>query len=141
MALDAPQWRNFLTQSEHSQYLIVFLISTFQLVVSEILRGAEIYVRGPVHLYTPSGKFFVPEASTSLCRMAFLISTFQLLLSKILGGFQIYTRRPYAPWTPSSGEIFFTYSEYFTISNCVFNFNILPLVHCVSKKSSPLGLS
>jgi len=41
-----------------------------------------------------------------------------LLLSEILGGSQIYTRRPYAPWTPSSGEIFFTCSEYFTISNC-----------------------
>jgi len=51
-----------------------------------------------------------------------------LLLSEILGGSQIYTKRPYAPWTPSSGEIFITYSEYFTISNCVFNFNILPLV-------------
>ena len=25
-------------------------------------------------------------------------------------------------------EKFFTYSEYLTISNCVFNFNILPLV-------------
>ena len=27
-----------------------------------------------------------------------------------------------------SGEFFFTQSEYFTISNCVFNFNILALV-------------
>ena len=51
-----------------------------------------------------------------------------LLLSEILGRSHIYTRRLYAPWTPSSGEIFFTYSEYFTKSNCVFNFNILPLV-------------
>ena len=25
-------------------------------------------------------------------------------------------------------KFFFTYSEYFTISNCVFNFSILPLV-------------
>ena len=51
-----------------------------------------------------------------------------LLLSEILGGSQIYTRGPYALWTPPSGEIFFTQSEYFTISNCVFNFNILALV-------------
>jgi len=43
-------------------------------------------------------------------------------------GSQIYTRGPYAPWMPTSGEIFFTQSEYFTISNCVFNFNILALV-------------
>ena len=51
-----------------------------------------------------------------------------LLLSEILGGSQIYTGWPYVPWTPPIGEIFFTQSEYFTISNCVFNFNILALV-------------
>ena len=52
-----------------------------------------------------------------------------LVFSEILGGSQIYTRGPYAPWTPPSGEIFFTQSEYFTISNnCVFNFNILAVV-------------
>ena len=51
-----------------------------------------------------------------------------LLLSEILGGSQIYTMGPYAPWTPPSGEIFFTQSEHFAISNGVFNFNILALV-------------
>jgi len=51
-----------------------------------------------------------------------------LLLSEILGGSQIYTGGSYAPWTPPIGEIFFTQSEYFTISNRVFNFNILALV-------------
>jgi len=51
-----------------------------------------------------------------------------LLFSEILGGSQIYTSGIYAPWTPPIGEIFFTQSEYFTISNCVFNFNILALV-------------
>ena len=51
-----------------------------------------------------------------------------LVFSEILGGSQIYTSGPYAPWTPPIGEIFFTQSEYFTISNCVFNFNILALV-------------
>jgi len=50
-----------------------------------------------------------------------------LLLSEILGGYQIYTRGPYAPWTPLADN-FFDKSEYFTISNCVFNFNILALV-------------
>ena len=48
-----------------------------------------------------------------------------LLLSEILGG------PKFAVSTPPGrhlAEIFFTYSEYFTISNCVFNFNILPLV-------------
>ena len=53
-----------------------------------------------------------------------------LSLSEILGGSQIYTRGPYAPWTPPSGEIFLPKASraYFTISNCVFNFNILALV-------------
>ena len=32
------------------------------------------------------------------------------------------------PSKPPSGEIFCTQSEYFTISICVFNFNILALV-------------
>ena len=41
-------------------------------------------------------------------------------------GSQIYTG-PYAPWTPPIGEIFFTKSEYFTIS-IFLNFNILALV-------------
>jgi len=51
-----------------------------------------------------------------------------LVFTEILGGSQIYTKGPYAPWTPPSGEIFFTQSEYFTISNCVFNFNIVALI-------------
>ena len=42
-------------------------------------------------------------------------------------GSRIYTREPYAPWTPLA-EKYFTQSEYFSISNCVFNFNILALV-------------
>jgi len=50
-----------------------------------------------------------------------------LVFSEILGGSQIYTKGPYS-LDPPSGEIFFTQSEYFTISNCVFNFNILALV-------------
>ena len=71
----------------------------------------------------PSGKFFfIPEASTLLCLMAFLISTFlALLLSEILGGTKFTLDATYR-------RIFFTQSEYFTMSNCVFNFNILTLV-------------
>jgi len=71
--------------------------------------------------------FFVPEASTLLCLMAFSISTFYLFTFRDIRESQIYTRGPYAPWTPLA-EKFFTQSEYFTISNCVFNFNILALV-------------
>ena len=35
---------------------------------------------------------------------------------------------PTPPGRPPSGDILFTKSEYFTISNCGFNFNILALV-------------
>ena len=62
------------------------------------------------------------------CDGVFNFNFLVLLLSELLGGSQIYTMGPYAPWMPPSGEIFFTQSEYFTISNCVFNFNILALV-------------
>jgi len=34
----------------------------------------------------------------------------------------------YAPWMPLAEKKFCTQIEYFTISNCVFNFNILALV-------------
>ena len=55
----------------------VFNFNFLALVVSEILGGSQIYVRGPCSpLYAPSGIFFVPEASTLLCLMAFSISTF-----------------------------------------------------------------
>ena len=41
---------------------------------------------------------------------------------------QIYIMGPYAPFTPPSGEFFLTVSEYFTMSNCVLNFNIIALL-------------
>ena len=68
-ALDPLAEKFFLPKASTSQYLA--------LVVSEILRVAEIYVRGPCSPCTPLAEFFfVPEASTLLCHMAFLISTF-----------------------------------------------------------------
>jgi len=42
-------------------------------------------------------------------------------------GSQNCTRGPCATWTPLAENIY-TEIEYFTISNCVFNFNFLPLV-------------
>ena len=50
-----------------------------------------------------------------------------LVFSEILGGSQISLGGPTPPGHPYR-RIFFTQSEYFTISNCVFNFNILALV-------------
>ena len=50
-----------------------------------------------------------------------------LLLSEILGGPKFTLWGPTPPGRPLA-ENFFTQSEYFTIYNCVFNFNILALV-------------
>ena len=47
-----------------------------------------------------------------------------LVFSEILGG----PKFTLGDLRPLDGEIFFTQSEYFTISNCVFDFNILALV-------------
>ena len=51
-----------------------------------------------------------------------------LVFSDILGGPKFTLGGPTPPGRPGSVEIFFTQSEYFTISNCVYNFNILALV-------------
>ena len=82
----------------------VFNFNILALVVSDILGGSQIYVRGPcAPLYAHSGKIFAPEASTLLCLMAFSISTFQLLyFPRYQGGPKFTLGGP----TPPSGEIF-----------------------------------
>ena len=54
----------------------VFNFNFLALLLTEILGGSQIYIRG---LYapwtTPSGKIFVPNASTSQYLIEFLIST------------------------------------------------------------------
>ena len=50
-----------------------------------------------------------------------------LLLSEILGGPKFTLKGPTPPGRPLADN-FFIQSEYFTISNCGFNFNILALV-------------
>jgi len=55
----------------------VFNFNFLALVCSEILRGSQIYTRGPYAPWTPpSGEIFLPEASTSQYLIVFLISTF-----------------------------------------------------------------
>ena len=57
----------------------------------------------------------------------FNFNVLALLLSEILGGPK-FTLGALRPLDVTYRRIFFTNSEYFTISNCVFNFNILALV-------------
>ena len=83
-----------------------FYLNFLALVLSEILGGSEIYVRGAVPSCTPpSGNFFVPEASTN---GDFNLNLLALLLSEILRGSEIYTRGPYAPCTLPSGKFFYS---------------------------------
>jgi len=54
-----------------------FNFNFLALLVSEILRGSQIYTRGPYAPWTPpSGEIFVPKASISQRLIVFLISTF-----------------------------------------------------------------
>ena len=128
--LDAPQRRNIFTQSEYFTISnCVFNFNILALVVSEILGGSQIYVRGPYAPCTPpSGKLFAPEASTLLCLMAFLISTFQLFYFPRYQGVPNLHQGALRPLDATQRRNFCTQSEYFTISNCVFNFNIITLV-------------
>jgi len=57
----------------------VFNFNFLALLLSEILRGSQVYTRGPYALWTPpSGEIFVPKASTLQYLIVFLISTFEL---------------------------------------------------------------
>ena len=124
-----PSGEFFLPKASTSQYLIVFLISTFQLQQFSRFWLSQIYVRGPVPPCTPaSGKIFAPAASTLLCLMAFSISTFQLLYFPRYQGVPNLHQGALRSLDAAWRRHFFTQSEYFRISNCVFNFNILALV-------------
>jgi len=91
----------------------VFNFNILPLVLSGILGGSHIYIREPCS----AGGLLAEKFCT---RDDFNFNFLPLVFSEILGMSQIYTIGPYASWTPPSGEIFFTQSEYFTISNCVF---------------------
>jgi len=80
--------------------------------------GNKVTLDGPIPLDAPWPKnTFILNASSS--------SSF-----RDIRGSQIYTRGPTHPWRPLAGRNFCTLSEYFTISNCVFNFSFLSLVLC-----------
>jgi len=55
----------------------VFNFNFLALLLSELLRGSQIYTMGPYAPWTPpSGDIFVHKASTSQYLIVFLISTF-----------------------------------------------------------------
>ena len=89
----------FFTQSEYFTISnCVFNFNILALVVSEILGGSQIYVRGPCAPCTPLVETFLQW------RFQFQLSS--SCIFRDIRGSRIYTRGPYAPWTPPSGEFF-----------------------------------
>ena len=83
-----------------------FNLNLLALLLSEILRGSEIYTRGPYAPCTlPSGKFFYSKR-VLISNCVFNFNFLVFLLFEILGGSQIYTKGPYALWTPPCKKIF-----------------------------------
>ena len=79
------------------------------LVVSEILSGSPIYVRGPCAPCTPLTEiFFCTRVEYfTMFNGVFNFNFLALLLSEILGGSQIYTRWPYSPGRPLAEKFFY----------------------------------
>ena len=112
-----PSGDIFVPKASTSQYLIVFLISTFQFQQFPRFYGVSNLCQGALcPLYTPSGKIFAPEASMS--NGVFNFNFLALLLSEILGG------PKFTLGGPTQRRNFCTQSEYFTISNCVSTFQL-----------------
>ena len=103
----------------------VFNFNFLALVLFEILGGPKFTLGGPTPLDAPSGQIFVPKASTSQYLIVFLISTLQLLYFPKYQGVPNLHQGALCPLDAPNEEFFCTQSDYFTIYNCVFNFNIL----------------
>ena len=79
----------------------IFNFNILALVVSEILGGSQIYVRGPcAPLYAPSGIFFVPDEYVTMSNGVFNFNFLALLLSEILGGPKFTLGGPTPPGRP-----------------------------------------
>ena len=77
---------------------------------------------------TSSRKIFIPKRSTLAYLIAFIISTFQLQQFLRYQGAPKFTLGGLRTLDAPQRRYFCTLSEYFTLSNCVFNFSFLPLV-------------
>ena len=104
-----PSGEIFIPKASTSQYLIVFLISTFQLQQFPRFQGSQIYVREPsalCPLFAPQRKFFSTRGEYfTMSNGVFNFNFLALLLSEILGGPK-FTLGGLRPWTPPSREIF-----------------------------------
>jgi len=80
----------------------VFNFNILALVVSEILGGSQIYVRGPcAPLYAPSGSFFCTRGEyVTISNGVFNFNFLALLLSELLGGPKFTLGGPTPPGRP-----------------------------------------
>ena len=125
-----PQRKFFCARGEYiTMSNGLFNFNFLALLLSEISGGSQICTRGPYVPWTPPrGEIFVPKASTLQYLFAFLISTFELQqFPRFQGGPKFTLGGPMPPGRPHRRN-FLPLCESFTMSNCVFNFNILTLV-------------
>ena len=100
----------FLHTASTSQYLIVFLISTFQVqqfprfqCIPNLRQGAlcpPVRPQRKIFLYCTRGEYFTMSNGVSN------FNCLALLLAEILGGSQIYTRGPTPPGRPLAENFF-----------------------------------
>ena len=65
----------------------IFNFNFLALLLTEILRGSQMYTRGPYTPWTPpSGEFVLPKANTSQYLIVFNFNILALVLFGILGG-------------------------------------------------------
>ena len=91
----------------------------------EIPTFVESQYGGRPHVVSYNIIIFVPKAGTLPHLMAFLISTFQLQQFPRYQGVPNLHQGALGPLDATQRKNFCTRSEYFTTSNCVFNFNFL----------------
>jgi len=87
--LDAPERRNFFTQSEYfTMSNCVFNFNTSSSSTFWDIRGSQIYVREPcASLYVPERKIFCTRGEyATMSNGVFYFNFLALLLSEILGG-------------------------------------------------------
>jgi len=106
--LDAPYRRIFFPKRVlHNISNCVFNFNILALVVSEILGGSQIYVRGPCpFVRLLAEKFLYPRRVLYYVQWHFQFQLYGSCIFRDVRGSQIYTKGPYAPWTPPSVKFF-----------------------------------
>jgi len=85
----------------------VFNFNFLALLLTEILRGSQIYTRGPTPLDAPYRRnFFTQSEYFTISNCVFNFNILALVVYEILGGSQIYVKGPCAPLYAPSGKIF-----------------------------------